>query len=60
MGAIGQEHSKQSNRGEVENMQQSSKMAGRASKRGHTNKEKSVRKIYIGKNYGRMGEVCYG
>ena len=47
MGAIGQEHSKQSNPEKVKNMQQSSKMVERESKRGHKSKERGVREVYI-------------
>ena len=60
MGAIGQEHSKQSNREDIDNMQQRSKIVGRGSKRGHKSKERGVRKIYIDKNYGSTGGVCHG
>ena len=36
-----------SNREEVDNMQQSSRMVGRGSKIGHKSKERGVRKIHI-------------
>ena len=46
MGAIAQKHSNHNNREEVDNMQQSSKIVGRGSKRGHKSKERGVRKVY--------------